>query len=231
MQKEHVMIEQIKKDVEAFMNSKAGHGFDHVERVYQKALDIQAYEGGDKTIIALASLLHDTDDYKFAGLEQSKNLMNAKEIMKKAFVPLDIQERVCEIILNMGYSNRLKGIMPKTKEGQIVSDADMLDAMGALAIVRTLEYGISKGALVFDKDNFPNKELTPTQYQQMAKTKEPCINHFFDKLLKLKGLLFTPQAQKEGEERHKMMVDFLFAFFKENNQPKWISYLEGYLKE
>ena len=225
------MIEQIKKDVEAFMNSKAGHGFDHVERVYQKALELQTYEGGDKTIIALASLLHDTDDYKFVDLDQSKHLTNAKEIMKNAFVPVDIQEQVCKIILNMGYSNRLKGVMPKTREGQIVSDADMLDAMGAMAIVRTLEYSISKGECLFDPFVFPDKYLTADRYQKKAKGQDTAINHFFDKLLRLKGLLFTPQAQKEGVVRHKMMVDFLYAFFKENNQPKWNAYLEAYLKE
>lgn len=223
------MIEKIKRDVKLYMNAKAGHGFDHVERVYQKALELQSYEGGDKTIIAYASLLHDVDDYKFVGFEQSKKLTTARKIMKNAFVSQDIQEQVCQIILNMGYSNRLKGIYPTTKEGQIVSDADMLDAMGALAVVRTLEYGISKGAPIFNKECFPNKELTSDKYQQMAEGKEPCINHFFDKLLKLKGLLFTAQAKREGDLRHQLMVDFLYAFFKENNTPEWIDYLESYL--
>lgn len=224
------MIEMVKKEVSALMEEASGHAFDHIERVYEMALFLAEHEGGDKEVIALSALLHDTDDYKFVGKEKAPLLLNAKSIMQRVGVAMHTQQKVCDIIGTMGYSNRLKGIYPQSLEGQIVSDADMLDAMGAMAIVRTLEYGISKGGVVFNPNIFPDENLNASRYQQMAQEQEPCINHFFDKLLKLRGLLFTKTAKEEGASRHQLMLDFLIAFFKENNAPNWQAYLETYLK-
>lgn len=224
------MIELVKKDVFNLMETASGHAFDHIERVYKMALFLAEQEGGDKDVIALASLLHDADDYKFVGKEKSSLLLNAKSIMQKVGIAIHTQQQVCDIIGSMGYSNRLKGIYPQSLEGKIVSDADMLDAMGAMAIVRTMEYGLSRGAPLFDRGYFPEASLDAQKYQQMAQENPPIINHFFDKLLKLKHLLFTKTAQAEGAKRHQFMIDFLVAFFKENQEPDWQAYLETYLK-
>ena len=227
---EGIMIEDVKKQVKDLLTTFKGHSFDHVERVYKTAIQIANKEGADEQIVALAALLHDTDDYKFVGIEDAKKLLNAKSIMQKMNLDFKTQSKVCEIILSLGYSNRLKGIYPTSLEGQIVSDADMLDAMGAMAIVRTLEYGLSKKAPIFQKDIFPKSDITPDEYQQKAEKEDIIIHHFFDKLLKLKYLLFTKTAQQLGEDKHQFMIDFLILFFKENNQEKWITYLEDYLK-
>lgn len=224
------MIELVKKEVFNLMETASGHSFDHIERVYKMALFLAEQEGGDKEVIALASLLHDADDYKFVGQAQASLLLNAKKIMQKACIIPETQQKVCDIIGTMGYSNRLKGIYPQSLEGRIVSDADMLDAMGAMAIVRTLEYGLSRGGVVFNPKVFPDENLNANKYQKMANEQEPCINHFFDKLLKLRGLLFTKTAREEGACRHQLMLDFLVAFFKENQAPNWQAYLETYLK-
>lgn len=224
------MIELVKKDVFNLMETASGHAFDHIERVYKMALFLAEQEGGDKDVIALASLLHDADDYKFVGKEKSSLLLNAKSIMQKVGIAIHTQQQVCDIIGSMGYSNRLKGIYPQSLEGKIVSDADMLDAMGAMAIVRTMEYGLSRGAPMFDRAHFPKASLDAQKYQQMAQENPPIINHFFDKLLKLNHLLFTKTAQAEGIKRHQFMIDFLNTFFNENQALDWQAYLETYLK-
>lgn len=223
------MYTQIKKEVEKLLSTASGHGLDHVERVCQTALWLAKKENVDEETVMLAALLHDVDDYKFVGIEQAKNLLNAKKIMQKAGISAVKQEIVCDIILNMGYSKALKGIRPKTKEGAIVSDADMLDAMGAVAVVRTLEYALLKGGFVFDKDIFPETKVSFESYQKKATIQEPAINHFFDKLLKLNGLIITESAKKEAQKRHDFMVAFLKEFFLEQNQKEWLDYLELYL--
>ncbi len=225
------MMNLIQQEVKELMNQAPGHGFDHVERVYHLAMQLAKKEEADQEIVMLASLLHDVDDYKFVGIENSKKLLNAKKIMQKAGVLPIQQEKVCDIILNMGYSNVLKGIRPKSKEGVIVSDADMLDAMGAVAIVRTIEYACSKNGKIFDPMVFPLSNLSALEYQNMSDGQAPAINHFFDKLLKLKGLMLTKAAQEEAQKRHDFMISFLKEFFLELNQDHWIQFLDGYLKD
>ena len=225
------MINLIQQEVKKLMEQAPGHGFDHVERVYHIAMQLAKKEQADEEIVMLAALLHDVDDYKFVGIENSKKLLNAKKIMQKADVAPYKQELVCDIILNMGYSNVLKGIRPITKEGAVVSDADMLDAMGAVAIVRTIEYASSKNGKIFDPSVFPLSNLSANEYQKMSAGQAPAINHFFDKLLKLKGLVITSAAQEEAEKRHQFMISFLREFFSELNQDNWIQFLESYLKD
>lgn len=225
------MIHLIQQEVKKLLQQAPGHGFDHVERVYHIAMQLAQKEEADEEIVMLAALLHDVDDYKFVGIENSKKLLNAKKIMQMAGVLPYKQDIVCDIILNMGYSNVLKGIRPKTKEGAVVSDADMLDAMGAVAIVRTIEYASSKNAKIFDPKVLPLSNLSANEYQKMSKEQAPAINHFFDKLLKLKGLMLTHAAKEEAEKRHQFMISFLKEFFLELNQESWLQFLESYLKD
>ena len=103
------MIEKIKDEVKLLMSGdNTGHGFEHVERVYNTALSLCEAEDADKEIVALASLLHDVDDYKLFGQECADNLTNAKNIMNKCDVSSDIQEKVCDIIANTLEKLRIK---------------------------------------------------------------------------------------------------------------------------
>lgn len=85
----------------------------------------------DLTVVSLAAQLHDVDDYKLVGKEQSERQANATEIMNSVGIDEVTQSKVRDIIANMGYSKSLKGIRPTTIEGKLVSDADMCDALGA----------------------------------------------------------------------------------------------------
>lgn len=227
------MIEKIKNEVQKLMSGDAdGHGFAHVKRVYDLAVEIADKEHADMDLTAIAALLHDADDYKLFGEACAANLTNARRIMNDANVSAEMQEKVCAIIQNMGYSKALKGIRPQTQEGQIVSDADMLDAIGAVSIVRTLAYTITTGSgVIFNRDVFPERNLTAGSYSAKGRQTDSFVNHFFDKLLKLKDMMFTESARAEAKVRHAFMVDFLRQFFIENNCPEWVDYLENYEKK
>lgn len=224
------MIEETTKYVKQLLdNEMSGHGFDHVNRVYNLALDFCQKEGGNKLIVALASLLHDVDDYKIFGLENAKNLTNAKDILNKVNAPKDIQESVLNIISSMGYNKLLRGIRPSTLEGKIVSDADMCDAVGAMGIIRTHKYSITHGSDFFDKNTFPVEDMTSENY--MSRTSSSSVCHFFEKSLKLKNLMLTTSGKIELEERHNFLVSFLKQTFKETNSPQWNDYLTNFLNK
>lgn len=225
-----IMIEKIKNEVKLLMSAdNDGHGFDHVERVYNMAIKLAEKEQADSKIVAMAALLHDVDDYKLFGEENAQNLTNAKKILSGCNLDDNRVDRVCHIIQNMGYSNSLKGIRPQTIEGKVVSDADMLDAIGANGIIRTLAYTLTVGnKRVFDSTAFPQKKLSVQEYKDKNRSDDNCINHFFDKLLKLKNMMLTQSGYKTAIIRHQIMVDFLYAFFEEQGCDNWVKYLEDY---
>lgn len=135
------MIEQVKEKVNELLNKdNSGHGMEHINRVLNLSLKFVEKENGNKTIVSLIALLHDVDDYKLFGMDNAKNLTNAKRIMRECNVDENIQEQVCSSLNNIGYSKRLKGCIPTTLEGKIVSDADMCDALGANGIIRVYPY-------------------------------------------------------------------------------------------
>lgn len=218
---------------ELMKRDATGHGADHVERVYKLAMKIAEKEKADKEIVALAALLHDCDDYKLFGQEVADNLTNSKKIMKKHEVSDEKQSLALDIISTMGYSKSLKGIRPQTIEGKIVSDADMLEAIGVMGIIRCLTYALAKCQKnekpIFDENIFPELNLSSEEYKMADRNSDNFINHFFEKLLKIKDMIFTQTAKEEAEIRHKFMVEFLCQFFRENDAEVWSEYLKKYV--
>lgn len=211
-----------------------GHGFDHVLRVYRLAVALARQENADEPVVALAALLHDADDYKLFGEESAKNLTNAQRIMQMNNIDGETAMKVGEIIRTMGYSKALKGIRPQTLEGRIVSDADMLEAMGAMGLIRCLAYALERchGGChqIFDSSIWPEVNLSAEEYKKANRPSDNFINHFFEKMLKLKNMMFTVAGRKEAERRHDFMVGFLREFFIENDCPEWLEYLDNYEK-
>ena len=190
-------------------------------------------ESIDKTIVELAVLLHDVDDYKLVGREQANNLTNAREIMDSIGIIHETQLAVLDIIATMGYSKSLRDIRPTTIEGKIVSDADMCDAIGMSGVVRALVYALSsKGSgVIFDRAVWPITDITAEQYNSNGGSQgtDSFINHFFDKLLKIKDIMMTEPGRVEAEIRDKRMVSFLRGFFREEQALEWSEFFEKYI--
>ena len=116
----------------------SGHADDHVERVALLAerFASECSEPVDLQEVLLTAWLHDVDDYKLVGKAQAEKLTNAVNIMAQAEVSDGLSRAVLENIAAIGYSKRLNGKQPQRLAGQIVSDADMCDAIGAVGIER-----------------------------------------------------------------------------------------------
>lgn len=221
--------------VDCLGGDDSGHGMDHIDRVEAMTMRFcEHYEGGVDTKVArLAALLHDVDDYKLVGPEKAAELANATAIMSMSGIDEATIERVKDIIKTMGYKNALHGIRPSTIEGMLVSDADMCDGMGVSGAFRSVIYAVSsKGSgVVFDKDMWPLENMTASQYNANGTTHDTdsAINYFFEKLLKLKGMMITDMGKREAEERDSFMIELLRHYFKEQNTPEWSDFLENYL--
>lgn len=223
------MIE-VEKEVYKLLNSdNSGHGFDHVKRVLDLSIKFAKNENADENLVALIALLHDVDDYKLFGTTNEENLTNAKEIMKKANININIQEKVISAIKSIGYSKSLKGIRPNTIEGKIVSDADMCDALGVNGILRTFKYSIKTNKPFFNREIFPTENIDASTYRK--KDSDSSVCHIFEKILKLKDLMQTKSGKKEAVKRDKIVIDILYHLFDEENELEWKQYLDNYLEE
>jgi len=226
--KNKIDIEKIAQDVSSLLAAdKSGHGTEHVNRVLALSSTFAEKEGANEEIVRLAALLHDVDDYKLFGQKYADELINAHTILEKHGVDEQTRSAVLEIIRTMGYSKYLEGIRPKTLEGMIVSDADMCDAIGAMGILRTHAYALSKGNEFFDKNVSPDGFLMSASEYRLSK-KNHSAQHFFDKLLLIPSILATESGRKEGESRKAIMVQFLRQLFQEEEAQNWLEHLEEF---
>ncbi len=99
-----------------------------------------------------------------------------------------------------------------TLEGQIVQDADRLDAIGAVGIARAFAYGGHQGRALYDLSEGPTLHQSFEQYKN---SQGHTINHFYEKLLLLRERMNTPTAKQMAGQRHAFMEEYLRQFMRE----------------
>lgn len=195
---------------EFFENDFSGHDFWHTLRVYNLAKSIANNEICNLEIVCLSALLHDVDDYKLVG-EAAEPFKNAKKFLKGENYPEDKINEICHIISQVSFKG-IDTVTPDTLEGKIVQDADRLDAIGAIGIGRTFAYGGSHKTPMHIPNMRYNENMSAEEYYKNVGT---TINHFYEKLLKLKDLMNTDSAKKMAQNRHVFMEMFLKEFYDE----------------
>ena len=180
-----------------FAGDASGHDFDHTLRVYHMAPRLAEEEGADLQTVQLAALLHDVDDRKLSP-ETYEGKLRAVAFLRENGVEDGEIESIVDIVSRISFSAQLPP--PESIEGKCVQDADRLDAMGAIGIARTFAYGGSRGRRMHDPEGVD---------------KNASIQHFYDKLLRLKDSMNTPTGRRMAEERDQFMRQFLEQFYAE----------------
>ena len=206
-------------------SDNSGHDFEHVKRVYQNSCTLLCEaEKCNEFVVKMCALLHDVDDRKLK--TDGKNTLR---FLSKLELEPEIIDKILVTIDAISFSKSGSNPQFKTEEAKILSDADKLDAIGAIGICRAVMFGTSHNTTLFDENVFPQKDLTKEEYKNLSRKENSTINHFFDKLLKLKNAMQTDIGRKEAQKRHNFMLDFLSHFFAEQNLDSWQNYLEEYL--
>jgi len=196
-------------------DAEGGHDWFHIERVYKNSLLIAKNESVDEFVVALGALLHDIADSKFYDGDETVGPKLARDFLFKHNVDSAIIEHVIQIIENISFKSSLEGATQfKSAELNVVQDADRLDAIGAIGIARTFNYGGFKNRAIYNPEISPNLNMTKTEYKA---SRAPTINHFYEKLLLLKDKMNTKTGKHLAEKRHEFMQLYLKQFFDEWN--------------
>lgn len=193
-------------------NAEGGHDWFHIERVYKNALLIAKDEDVNLEIIALGALLHDIADAKFHQGDETVGPKKAQQFLQQQNVEPAIIEHVIKIIEHISFKGGNFQQQFHSKELAIVQDADRLDALGAIGIARTFNYGGFKNRKLYDPSIAPKLNMTKEEYK---KGDNPTINHFYEKLLLLKDRMNTQKGKQIAQERHLFMEKFLEQFYAE----------------
>lgn len=203
-------VEQLVKT--KFTDQEGSHDWFHIDRVRKNALLLQKTEGGDALLIELAALLHDFSDHKYNGGDFEAGSKAVYELLLDQKASEQMAKEVAKIVAVVSYKGALVRDEQTSLEGQIVRDADRLDAIGAIGIARAFSYGGSRSRALYNPAVAATLHQTKEAY---AADKGHTINHFYEKLLLLKDRMETPTARKIAAERHAFMESFLTQFFKE----------------
>jgi uncharacterized protein len=190
--------------------SDLAHGWEHIQRVYKLGLFLAELEQADTFIVGMAALMHDMGHLS---AEQTKHhaelsLSMAQETLSRYQVSGDIQQAILHAIEAHSFS---LGIEPRTLEAKVVRDADRLDAVGAIGILRWAITGTVRNSgeaqTCHPDDPFAERHI-PDDRRYM-------LDHFFTKLLKLEDTMTTQTGRALARERTAFMRAYLDEFRKE----------------
>ncbi|MCZ0701903.1 uncharacterized protein J2T56_000322 [Natronobacillus azotifigens] len=196
--KEKEVIHEIEKYItKKFAFDTTGHNAEHMYRVAKMVKFLAIHEESDHFVCEISGWVHDLIDEKL-----TDNPEREKQQMLQLLQKLQLSQQqivaIFEAIITVSFR---KQKTPTTKVGQIVQDADRLDALGAIGIARAFSYGGSKHRPIYKGEERTDDQST--------------VQHFYDKLLQLKEQMHTTTAKKIANDRHEFLHTFLEQFKRE----------------
>ena len=198
---------------ETLAEAEGGHDWWHIYRVWKNAKHIAGVEGGvDLLVVELGALLHDIADSKFHHGDEEIGPKTARDYLNSLGLTNSIVEHVENIVRHISFKGTVEGQKWTSPELAVVQDADRLDALGAIGIARTFNYGGHTGRSLYDPNIKPNLEMSKEEYKNST---TPTLNHFYEKLLLLKDLMNTKTGKEMAEGRHQFIEQYLEQFYSE----------------
>jgi uncharacterized protein len=199
---------------ETLSNAEGGHDWWHAYRVWKLSKKIAQNENVDNFVVELGALLHDIADSKFHNGDEKVGPRKARKFLESLGVEEKTIIHVENIISNISFREEKYTRKFKSPELDVVQDADRLDAIGAMGIVRNFNYGGYKGVEIYNPKIKPNPNMTKEEY---INNTSPTINHFYEKSLLLKDKMNTKTGKSIAQHRHEYMEKFLDEFYQEWN--------------
>ncbi len=202
-------VDFVKKEL---AGAESGHDWWHIFRVWKLAVRIAKEENADIFVINLGALLHDIADAKFHDGDETVGPKKAEIFLQSQNLPEETINKILNIIRYVSFKNRDEKPDDDSIELRIVQDADRLDALGAIGIARAFSYGGFKNREMYNPDIPYKQGMSSAEYKKSTST---TINHFYEKLLLLREMMYTKTGKHLAAERHRFMEQFLKEFYAE----------------
>ncbi|MUP39044.1 HD domain-containing protein [Labilibaculum euxinus] len=212
MNKEHIISRTVEFVKQTLADAEGGHDWWHIYRVWKSAKELAKSEKVDLFVVELGALLHDIADSKFHGGDEEIGPRLAREFLSSLSVDEQTILHVENIITNISFKGGKEAQKFKSLELDVVQDADRMDAIGAIGIARTFNYGGHKNREIYNPGISPNLNMSKEEYKN---SDVPTINHFYEKLLLLKDRMNTNAGKAMAEKRHAFMQEYLNQFYQE----------------
>ena len=190
------VFENIREEAQRFfLTARGSHDWSHTERVHNLCMHIGKKENADLYILSLSAFLHDIgrgqqDKTNGSICHGERGATMARELLERH----NLDQRTIGKIIHCIENHRFRGAkVPRTKEAQVLYDADKLDSIGAVGIARAFAFG-----------GFKNRPL----WREDDDGEHTTLQEFRVKLVKVKDTLFTHTARQIAQERHQYMVGF-----------------------
>ena len=200
-----VWRDRFERAVAAREDGDPSHDLGHFRRVWTLARELAAAEAPDADMLVLlaGSYLHDlvnTPKDSPARAEASRrSAAEAATLLRGMGFPEDRLEAVRHVIEAHSYS---AGIPPRSREAEILQDADRLESLGAIGLARLFAVSGRMGRRLLDPDD-PFAERRPLDDVAFA------LDHVRTKLEKLPGLMRTATGRRLAEARLAFVHRFL----------------------
>jgi len=203
------LLSQVYSEVQQRFNScdDPAHGWEHILRVYNLSMYIAEREDADRFITGMAALLHDLGrmSHEQGQHHADLSISEARELCQRLKIASETQDAILHAIIAHSFS---RGVQPRTLEACIVRDADRLDGLGAIGIMRWAITGAVRRTpqtLCYHPDDPFAEQHTPDDSRYM-------LDHFYRKLLKLGDGMSTATGRELAEQRIAFMRTYLDQF-------------------
>ncbi|CCF52576.1 hypothetical protein NDA11_000225 [Ustilago hordei] len=216
----------------AFANHDPSHDYHHVNRVRLLALSLtrsSELTPLDLLVVELGALFHDLTDSKY-----SSSSLDPSTVLAPFWASLPTPSPISEtqrvtvekIVENVSWSKdeRRRTLSPShrtsadialsewlesCKEFQVISDADRLDSIGSIGIMRCAAYSAKVGRTLYVPP--ANAKMDPNPPAEQGEGwNGSAVGHFYEKLLRIRGdRLYTTEGRREAERRQGVMENFL----------------------
>jgi len=209
-------FDRLRERVLPYFKEGDGHGFEHIERVYNMAVKIGEGEDVDLDVVRAAALLHDVARHKeemcnvpigFLGVicHAEEGAKMAGEILAEMGFP---EEKIGKVVHAIAVHRYSKGLKAESREAEILQDADRLDALGTVIVVRMAQATVNWDLPVYDPSI-----LIKEKYDG---SKSSMVNHIYEKILKMTPESFKTKWGREiAKGRYNFVKEFVERYVKE----------------
>jgi uncharacterized protein len=198
-----------------YVDTDPVHDFSHIERVYRMSDRLARVEGADLEIVHAAALLHDAEGTTPGSESRLEHHLRSAEFAQRILEAEGWPQERIDAVKHCIRAHRFRDDRepPATIEAKCIFDADKLDVLGAIGVVRVAVYAALAGTPTY---SVPSPQFLETGKEIPGEAHSAYHEHLF-KLRNVEKRLFTQSARELARARSRYLDDFFTQLIAEYN--------------